>query len=214
MKYFICFTLILLVSLTVSSQINKNLIFTKAKIDTTSLIMKMPLKAVLNPQKPDTTITIKLTNTKTDYLLQIHFDNPKTESELTKNDVGIVSLDTSNKNIVRHRIIEDGGFETLFGDGSKKIIYKGSQTNIQPNGDITKIIHSQVPQFIPPTNPSENDFSKYLQNVSNELLNLLSDLLKNDSVSLANFKKSEASLNIYQIIYRRIDFINYINQQK
>ena len=214
MKCTICFTLILLVSLTVSSQINKNLIITKAKIDTTSLIMKMPLKAVLNPQKPDTTITIKLTNAKPDYLLQIHFDNPENASGLTNNFSSAASPVDSQQKIVSQRITEDGRFETTYADGSKKTSYKGSSEPISSKGIGMKSSAVSVLPFIPPTPPNDADITKYLQNVSDQLLRILYELLNRDNASIVNFKKGDANHNIYEIIYRRIEFINYCNIQK
>jgi hypothetical protein len=162
----------------------------------------------------DTTITIKLTRKKIDYFKQNNLEIANTATEFLGNYIHTVSLDTSQKEVVSQRILEDGGFEQTFSDGSKKILYRGGYTIISPDGKKMSASYMSVSPLIPPTPPADENLKKYLQNVSDELLSILSGLLNNDDSSIANFKKGDANLNIYEIINRRIVFIDYCNKQR
>jgi hypothetical protein len=211
MKFFILLIIIVFSNLSVAAQ---------KKMNTTSMQKKMTAKTILFPKK-DTTITIKLTRRKFDYLLQTHIDFAGTASELMENyiipvsTISPASSDTGKQEIISQRINEDGRFETKFADGSKKIYEEsGGYTIISPDGRGLFVRYVQVPTFVPPMLPDDVDVIKYLQNTSDGLLSLVSDLLNNDTISIANFKKGDANLNIYEIINRRFKFINYINSEK
>jgi len=169
----------------------------------------------------DTTITIKLTKRKFDYLIQNHVDFARTASELMENYispiliVSPVSSNSGDQKIISQRINEDGRFETIFEDGSKKIYEEsGGYTIISPDGRNLSVRYVQVPSFVPPAPPDDADINMYLQNVNDGLLSILSDLLDNDTISISNFQKGDENLNIYEIINRRFKFINYINNEK
>ena len=67
---------------------------------------------------------------------------------------------------------------------------------------------------MPPTSPGDPNLTLFLNNINDKLIGVLSGLLDNDSTSIANYKKGEANLNIYETINRRFKFINYAIGQK
>jgi len=211
MKFFILFILIVFSNLSLSAQ---------QKMRATSFDKKVFSKTLMISQK-DTTITIKLTKRKFDYLIQNHVDFARTASELMENYispiliVSPVSSNSGDQKIISQRINEDGRFETIFEDGSKKIYEEsGGYTIISPDGRNLSVRYVQVPSFVPPAPPDDADINMYLQNVNDGLLSILSDLLDNDTISISNFQKGDENLNIYEIINRRFKFINYINNEK
>ncbi|MBV5313606.1 MAG: hypothetical protein JZU47_09945 [Prolixibacteraceae bacterium] len=230
-KSLLIITIILFSDIMVPAQVNK---ITKEKsVKTPKTEVALPPMKVIPKQnlfilaKRDTNITIHLTRSKLDYFRQNKIDLSLKASELLENYNDLILLDikptpssdlstspVEQPIVIAQHILEDGGFETEYADGSKKIQYKSGYTMIFPDGRQMRASYMTVSPFIPPTTPDDENQTRYLQNVSDALLSLLSEFLNNDSVSITNFKKGEAGLNIYQVINRRIEFLNYINQQK
>ena len=167
-------------------------------------------KAVINANNyTDTLITIRLTKSKLNYLKENQIDLSSTASELLAN-YSVAKSDTTPLKIVNRKILEDGGFETTYEDGSRRIKYKGGSTFITPEGDEFKSLFVQVPTFVPPSDPNDPDIAQYLDNIHNELSNFLSELLDNDAESISNFENGDTGLSIYQKINRRFEIINYL----
>jgi hypothetical protein len=230
-QYLLIIILILFAVITVPAQVSKVKTEKSVKIPKTevapSVIKVLPKQDLFVLAKRDTTLTIHLTRGKLDYFRQNKIDLSLKASELLENYNAPILLDikltpssdlnpspTDQPKVIAQHILEDGGFETVYADGSKKIQYKSGYTMIFPDGRQMRASYMTVSPFIPPTTPDDENQTRYLQNVSDELLSLLSEFLENDNVSITNFKKGEAGLNIYQVINRRIEFLNYINQQK
>ncbi|MFA5329132.1 MAG: hypothetical protein WC384_15160 [Prolixibacteraceae bacterium] len=220
MKWFLLVATIVFAGLTVSAQHKKVNSVKSPKVEgIPSSVKIISSKKLAISQIADTTITIRLTGRKLTYFKQNHIDIAKTASGLMENYEETKPAETAsevitNPKITGQRILEDGSFETSFEDGSKKIQYKGGYTMIYPDGRQMRASYMSVSPFIPPMPPGDEDLTKYLKNVSDALLSLLSESLNNDSISISNFKKGDTNLNIYLMINRRIEFINYINQQK
>ena len=231
MKHSLLIIAILLAGISASAQVYR---VKKEKLVKTPKTELAPsgLKVITKPDnfvlaKRDTTITIYLTHGKLDYFRQKKIDLSLKASELLESYNAPILLDIQPRpysdsspstpeqpKIIAQHILEDGGFETVYDDGSKKIQGKGGAIMISPDGKQLKTMYMTVPPFVPPTAPEDENQARYLQNVSDQLLNLLSMYLDNDIVSISNYKKGEDGLNIYQVINRRIEFLNYIRQQK
>lgn len=168
----------------------------------------------------DTLIPVRLTRAGLNYFVKNKIDiSTKVSNYLEQYRSGTVPINTNtvpdtNRTIVSEKILEDGGFETTYSDGSKKILYSNGFTVIDPQGRARKVSYIQVSTFAPPSAPNDPDVIKYLQNVSATLLSFLTDLLEQDAVSIANFQKGDANLNLYQVINRRFRFIDYVTSNK
>jgi hypothetical protein len=221
-----CFTLIvaILVNTLVISAQEKKAVTTPVKEK-----YQISAKQIL---KKDTSINIRLTRSKFDYFKKNNIDLGTKASELMEKysvppiaDIEnvppkLVISDSANssqqesKKIISKRIIDDGGFEKTYSDGSKYILFNGGFTIIPPKGNPSQVLYSQVPEFVPPTSPGDPNLTLFLNNINDKLIAVLSGLLENDSTSIANYKKGEANLNIYETINRRFKFINYAIGQK
>jgi hypothetical protein len=187
-------------------------------------------KVAKQPIKKDTAITVRLTRSKLDYFKKNNIDPGTKASELLENysvplaDIAVMEMappkytiaataDTAVKNsqkeIVRNRIIKDGGFEISYSDSSKYIMYKDRFVRISPQGTTTMALMSQVTEYVPPADPTDPDLLLYLNNTNDKLLTILSQLLNNDASSISNYKQGEANLGLLGKINMRILFINF-----
>lgn len=119
----------------------------------------------------------------------------------------------NSDDIIGKRVLDDGGVETSYADGRKRIDYQASYVIIFPDGRRSIVSYMSVPQFVPPSSPDPNE-NRWLDSLSSSLLSLIADWLNNDPTSIANIKKEEASKTIYEIINRRCSIINYLNPNK
>lgn len=214
MKWFFLFVTIVFSGLTVSAQLKKvNSVKSHKAVVMPSTVKVISKANFKNPQNEDTTITITLTRSKFEYLVQEHFDFSKEASKMIENYKDVDPFDNRNKKIVSQRILEDEGLEINYADGSKEILYYGGRILISADGRKSEIGYMQVSPVIPPSLPDDENQVIFLEKVSTELLDILSGWLNSDSASIANFKKGDGS-NVYENINRRIRFLNYIRQQK
>lgn len=116
--------------------------------------------------------------------------------------------------VVNRKILDDGKVEITFSDSSKIIKSRGGIIKISPDGHKVILTFLSTPLLVPPALPSENSITAWLDQVNKSLLELIQFRLNNDAVSIANFQKPESSLKLYEIINRRIEFINYLNTEK
>lgn len=160
----------------------------------------------------DTLVSIRLSYAKLNELKKKNVNLSTKASELLSS-YDEAKLEENQRQIINQKILEDGGIETTYDDGSKRIKNEGGITTIWPDGQTTKMMFLQTPPFEPPQSPSDPDIVKYLTNIHDGLSESLSALLENDAESIANFKNGDSGLNMYQKINRRIAIINYLSSQ-
>jgi len=130
-----------------------------------------------------------------------------------KNTQALQQDGDKSQTITGKTILNDGGFETSFADGHKRIEYPSGYTIIAPDGRKSHVSYMSVPKFIPPSLPDAN-VNKWLESLNSSLMSLIVEWLNNDQNSIVNMTNGETGKNIYEIINRRCSVINHLNPYK
>ncbi len=113
--------------------------------------------------------------------------------------------------VVSIKLLDGDKVETTYADGTRKIDNNGGYVIIYPDGKTSLVEMIQTPFLVPPTLPDNKDINQFLLNTNERLSNVIAGLLRNDPQSLTLLNNGDALLNIYQLINRRLKFLNSIH---
>jgi hypothetical protein len=179
----------------------------------------------------DITITIKVTNSKIAYLMQKNIKLDSIASELIRKytvpiDSNILFFSVSpeifkatakiqSSSIVSKQITNNGDFEIIYADGRKVVWHcdpsKEDILHYEPRNDTGKwvFISTNVASLHAPKPTDNNYLNEYLLYVNTALTDFIYILMNEDASFIGNFKKNDTGLNLYENIFRRLDFINW-----
>lgn len=117
-----------------------------------------------------------------------------------------------DKHVIDKTILPGGEVEILFSDGSKKRIFKGGHTIINPDGTEQMALYMSVQPNTPPDLPENSQVVVWLEGVNENLLSSIRSMVGMDENVVNHYlqKESEEADNLYKQIELRMTYIEFL----